>query len=177
MSDKREILLSNACIFGVIWFVFTSISSGSAVPSGIFLPCILIGCAVGQIYSNLHPLIFGHYETTDARYIYPATFAILGAASVLSGSTRMTFSLAVVMLETTSSVELFLPIIFTLFISYGTGAVLINKSIYTTALRVKNIPLLGKSAPRQNRNLTAYNLMTSPPRSFYFIPSVRDVWY
>lgn len=89
----------------------------------------------------------------------------------------MTFSLAVIMLETSSSVELFLPIIFTLFISYGTGAVLINKSIYLSALRVKNIPLLGKSAPRQNRNLTAYNLMTAPPRSFYFIANVTDVWY
>lgn len=148
MSDTREILFSNACIFGLIWLLFTSLSSGSAVPSGIFLPCILIGCALGHIYSKLHPLIFGEVPHTDDNYIQPATYAILGAASVLSGSTRMTFSLAVIMLETSSSVELFLPIIFTLFISYGTGAVLINKSIYLSALRVKNIPLLGKSAPR-----------------------------
>ena len=51
----------------------------------------------------------------------------------------MTFSLAVIMLETTSSVELFLPIVFTLFISYGTGSLLINKSIYLSTLRSKNV--------------------------------------
>jgi H+/Cl- antiporter ClcA len=47
------------------------------------------------------------------------------------------------MLETTSNVELFLPIIFTLFASYGIGNLLINKSIYLGALRSKNIPVLG----------------------------------
>jgi H+/Cl- antiporter ClcA len=66
---------------------------------------------------------------------------------LLSGSTRMTYSLAVIMLETTSSVELFMPIIFTIFVSYGTGTLLINKSIYTGALRAKNIPLLMKDIP------------------------------
>ena len=71
----------------------------------------------------------------------------------------MTFALAVVMLETTASVDLFLPIIFTLFISYGTGAILINKSIYLSALRSKNIPILGKSPPSLNKSLTAFNIM------------------
>lgn len=69
--------------------------------------------------------------------------AILGATALLAGSTRMTYSLAVIMLETTSNVELFLPIIFTLFSSYGAGTLLINKSIYLGALRSKNIPVLG----------------------------------
>lgn len=67
----------------------------------------------------------------------------------------MTYSLAVIMLETTSSVELFIPIIFTLFMSYGTGALLINKSIYMSALRTKNIPLLTKDTPKENRMIKA----------------------
>jgi H+/Cl- antiporter ClcA len=69
--------------------------------------------------------------------------AILGATAVLSGSTRMTYSLAVIMLETTSNVELFLPIITTLFASYGAGTLLISKSIYLGGLRSKNIPVIG----------------------------------
>lgn len=73
--------------------------------------------------------------------------AILGATALLAGSTRMTYSLAVIMLETTSNVELFLPIIFTLFASYGAGTLLINKSIYLGALRSKNIPVLGQKIP------------------------------
>ena len=77
----------------------------------------------------------------------PETMAILGATALLAGSTRMTYSLAVIMLETTSNVELFLPIIFTLFASYGAGTLLINKSIYLGALRSKNIPVLGQKIP------------------------------
>ncbi len=96
---------------------------------------------------------------------------------MLSGATRMTYSLAVIMLETTSSVELFLPIIFTLFVAYGTGVILIDKSIYLSALRGKNIPVLGKSIPRENRHLRAFELMSSPVKSFNFIAKVKDIYY
>jgi len=85
----------------------------------------------------------------------------------------MTFALAVIMLETTASVDLFMPIIFTLFISYGTGAILINKSIYLGALRMKNIPILGKSAPSLNKSLAAFNIMSSPVTSMPFIVKVE----
>jgi chloride channel 7 len=105
------------------------------------------------------------------------TFAIMGATAMLAGATRMTYSLAVIMLETTSSVELFLPIIFTLFVSYGSGTLLIDKSIYASALRAKNIPLLVKEVPRVNRHLTAEAFMSAPVRSFNFIVKVEDVYY
>ena len=84
--------------------------------------------------------------------------------------------MAVVMLETTASVDLFLPIIFTLFISYGTGTILINKSVYLSAIRSKNIPLLGKSAPSLNRSLTAFNIMHSPVVTFNFIIKVSQAY-
>lgn len=112
----------------------------------------------------------------DPRAIQNSFFSILGATALLSGATRMTFALAVVMLETTASVDLFLPIIFTLFISYGTGTILINKSVYLSAIRAKNIPLLGKSAPSLNRSLTAFNIMHSPVVTFNFIVRVSQAY-
>lgn len=152
MSDQRDILFSNALIFTIIWFIFLCLTSGVAAPIGIFIPCILIGCGLGQMYYFLHYQIFPRHEVD---HIKPATFAILGATAVLAGSTRMTYSLAVIMLETTSSVDIFLPIIFTLFVSYGSGTLLINKSIYLSALRSKNIPLLAKDIPKTNRHYVA----------------------
>lgn len=127
------------------------------MPIGIFIPCILIGCSLGHVYSHLHQAMGFKVIMSpgDTEGIYAGIFAILGATAVLSGSTRMTYSLAVIMLETTSSVELFMPIIFTLFMSYGTGALLINKSIYLSALRSKNIPLLTRDLPKENRKLMA----------------------
>lgn len=58
MSNQRDILIKNASIFIVIWYTFTCITSGVLVPAGIFLPCILIGCALGNIYGPLHNLMF-----------------------------------------------------------------------------------------------------------------------
>lgn len=82
-------------------------------------------------------------------FIFPQNFAIIGAAAMLSGSTRMTYSLAVIMLETTSNVNLFLPMIFALFISYGVGS-LFNKSLYVGTMRSKNIPILDLRVPKVN---------------------------
>ena len=66
---------------------------------------------------------------------------------MLSGSTRMSYSIAVIMLETTSDVNLFLPIIFSLFVSYGVGG-LFTRSLYVGTMRAKNIPVLDKSIPK-----------------------------
>jgi H+/Cl- antiporter ClcA len=90
----------------------------------------------------------------DNPNIHPQSYSIIGAAAMLSGSTRMTYSLAVIMLETTSNVDLFLPMIFALFVSYGVGS-LFTRSLYLGTLRTKNIPLLDKSIPKCNRNMTA----------------------
>lgn len=126
------------------------------------------------MYFHLHYLIFTYSEDD---HIKPATFATLGATAVLAGSTRMTYSLAVIMLETTSSVDIFLPIVFTLFVSYGSGTLLINKSIYLSAIRTKNIPMLSKHIPKENRNKLASQVMSAPVRSFNFIVKVMDVVY
>jgi H+/Cl- antiporter ClcA len=73
--------------------------------------------------------------------VHLSTFAIVGSAAFLGGYTRLTYSLAVIMMETTESVNLFLPIIFSLFVAYGSGSIF-NKSLYAGMLRSKNIPLL-----------------------------------
>lgn len=63
------------------------------------------------------------------------------------------------MLETTENVNLFLPIIFTLFISFGVGR-LFNRSMYVSSVQFKNIPFLVESAPRCNQHLTAADIMS-----------------
>ena len=104
---------------------------------------------MGVFYTMYHNYIFHHnipyfYDENPNGLgkIRPSFFAILGATAVLSGATRMTFALAVIMLETTASVDLFIPIVLTLFVSYGFGYISIKKSVYTSAMRSKNIPML-----------------------------------
>lgn len=125
--DKDAIFAYNPLLVHfLIWFLMTTLTYGTAVPAGLFLPGILIGCGLGRM---LTLFISTNIETTAP----PATYAIIGAASVLAGYSRMSFSLAVIMLETTENVNLFLPIISALFMSFLVGR-LFNRSIYVASL-------------------------------------------
>lgn len=55
---------------------------------------------------------------------------------MLGGYCRMTYSLSVLMLETTQSINLFIPMVITMLVSYGTG-LMFNQSMYLRALRSK----------------------------------------
>ena len=68
-------------LFFLIWFIFTCVIYGTAVPAGLFLPGILIGCALERVLG----LFIENYIVQE---IYPSTYAIIGAASVLAGYSR-----------------------------------------------------------------------------------------
>lgn len=153
-----------------LWYLFTIITSGTAAPLGIFLPCMIIGCALGHFYGNIELLIYPDEQKT----IVISSYAIIGAAAVLSGSTRMSFSLSVIMLETTSDVNLFIPVIFSLFVSYGVGRIF-TKSLYSGTLRAKNIPILGKDVPKVNEDLYALNIMSTPVETLDIISTVEKI--
>jgi chloride channel 7 len=95
---------------------------------------MLIGCSLGRMLG----LFIDSYIIAE---IHTSTYAIIGSAAVLAGYSRLSFSLAVIMLETTENVNLFLPVIFALFISFGVGRIF-NRSIYIGAIRAKNLPFL-----------------------------------
>ena len=60
---------------------------------------------------------------------------------MLTSYVRMTYSLAVIMLETTQSINLFIPTIFAVIVARSVGK-FYTRSLYEISLRTKNIPLL-----------------------------------
>ena len=72
---------------------------------------------------------------------------LVGAAAMLTSYTRMTYSLAVIMLETTQSINLFIPMIFSLVVSRSVSKILSRRSLYEVALVYKSIPFLGDRYP------------------------------
>ena len=80
---------------------------------------------------------------------------------MLAGYTRLSFSLAVIMLETTENVNLFLPIIFALFISFAVGRIF-NRSLYAASLNFKSVPFLTESVPPENQLIKAEAVMSRP---------------
>lgn len=78
------------------------------------------------------------------------------------------------MLETTENVNLFLPIIFALFVSFAVGGIF-NKSMYVNAVRGKNFPFLNETVPMCNELITAEQIMTHPVKSLKYKTSVRQM--
>ena len=64
------------------------------------------------------------------------SYKIQGATAVLAGYTRLTYSLCVIMLETTQSINFFIPIMISVLVSVLVGDSF-NRSIYERALRGK----------------------------------------
>ena len=79
---------------------------------------------------------------------------------MLSSYTRLTFSLLVIMLETTSSINVFLPMMFTIFTARVVGSFFTN-SLYDRAIRSKNMPFLRSEAPESTMNIPAHQIMTT----------------
>ena len=46
-------------VFLSLWFLFTITTYGVWVPAGLFLPGIIIGCAVGSLFETLRRDYFG----------------------------------------------------------------------------------------------------------------------
>jgi len=84
-------------LYVLVWYVLTITTYGVWVPAGLFLPGILVGCSIGILYLDL--MVFGFNASVDR--LGGQTYIIVGASAMLAGYCRLTYSLAVIMLETT----------------------------------------------------------------------------
>ncbi len=101
-----------ALIFKMVITIFTF---GLKIPAGLFIPSLAMGAIVGRIvgigmeqlvyfYHDSLPWFFEGKCSQDESCITPGLYAMVGAAAVLGGVTRMTVSLVVIMFELTGKI-------------------------------------------------------------------------
>ena len=147
-SEDSPVSIANIIIYALLWYGFTITTYGVWVPAGLFLPGILIGCSIGLIYTEILTDVFG----LEIQRLGGQSYIICGASAMLAGYTRLTYSLAVVMLETTQSINNFLPIVFSIMVSLSVAR-FFNRSLYEYAIRAKQMPLLRNHVPKANRTV------------------------
>lgn len=118
------------------------------MPTGLFLPIILMGSAYGRMLG----IAMKSYTNIDQ-----GLFAVLGAASLMAGSMRMTVSLCVIFLELTNNL-LLLPITMIVLLIAKTVGDSFNPSIYEIILHLKGLPFLDAHPEPWMRNLTVGEL-------------------
>jgi chloride channel 7 len=165
---------STLAVFSLVYFILFCLTQGIAVPAGVFVPSILAGAAYGRLIGQLL-YKWGPFQNS-AWHIDPGTFALIGAASLLGGVTRMTISLTVILIETTNDTTYGLPLMATLMVAKWTSD-FFNHGIYEIAINVRKIPFLPYEPPFYLRKLTARHIMkTGHVISFRCVERVGTVY-
>ncbi|XP_026438289.1 chloride channel protein CLC-d-like isoform X1 [Papaver somniferum] len=134
--------------FLVMFYTLAVVTFGTAVPAGQFVPGIMIGSTYGRLVGMF---VVNFYKKLN---IEEGTYALLGAASFLGGSMRMTVSLCVIMVEITNNLKLLPLIMLVLLISKAVGDAF-NEGLYEEQASLRGIPLLDSKPKYQMRTMTA----------------------
>ncbi|KAJ4313082.1 chloride channel [Neodidymelliopsis sp. IMI 364377] len=140
-------LLLISSLLGILLAGFTF---GLQIPAGIILPSMAIGGLYGravglsvEVFQSAFPniFIFSSCEP-DVPCVTPGTYAIVGAASALAGTTRMTVSIVVIMFELTGALTYVLPIMIAVMMSKWIGDAISPRGIYESWIHFKGYPFL-----------------------------------
>ncbi|XP_039125599.1 LOW QUALITY PROTEIN: chloride channel protein CLC-c-like [Dioscorea cayenensis subsp. rotundata] len=150
--------------FGAVYFLGL-VTYGIAVPSGLFIPVILAGATYGRIVGTL----LGPISDLDT-----GLFALLGAASFLGGTMRMTVSVCVILLELTNDL-LMLPLVMLVLLISKTVADSFNKGVYDQIVKMKGLPFMEAHAEPYMRNLVAGDVVSGPLITFSGVEKVGNI--
>lgn len=170
LHNSGEFSKSTLALFAFTYFSLACWTFGIAIPSGLFVPSLISGGAVGRLLGNL---VDGWFPKLQVN---PGTFALIGAASVLGGKTRMTISLTVILLEATNDVTYGLPLMVTLMVAKWIGD-WFNPGIYDIHIELKEIPLLEWEPDPILRKYKAHHVMSSPVVTFSHIDRVSSIYW
>lgn len=94
-------------LFLIPYFFVAAVTSGVLAPAGLFVPTLLAGATFGRLVGHmLNSVAPG--SVTDS-----GTYALIGAAAMLGGMSRMTIAGTVILLEACNKNEYLLPLMLT----------------------------------------------------------------
>lgn len=146
-----------ALFFICLCYFFMSLwTYGLMIPSGLFIPCFLIGGAWGRILGLTLRNTFPGTKFAD-----PGKYALIGAAAMLGGVVRMTISLTVIIIEATANISYGLPIMLTIIMAKWIGD-FFNEGIYDIHIHLGGVPLLGWEPSYFAACMSANEVMSHP---------------
>ncbi|KAL3159050.1 hypothetical protein ABBQ32_011048 [Trebouxia sp. C0010 RCD-2024] len=138
----------------VVYFLGAVWAAGSAIASGLFVPMLLIGSCIGRIVGLIcvDMAASGGHGSPGAppgvflppspwAWVDPGAFALIGAGAFMGGVTRLTISLAVIMMEVSNDVRMVLPLLVAIIMAKWIADA-VSHSLYHSILEVKCVPIL-----------------------------------
>ena len=137
----------------VVYFTFAFYTSGSAVSSGLVVPMIIIGATTGRLYGIILYYLFGSsvpksliHASTGAYWVSegwmdPGVYALIGAGAFFAGTSRLTISVSVIMVELSGELHYLLPLMVAIVVSKAV-ADLLCVPLYHQMLHLDFVPYL-----------------------------------
>ena len=120
--------------FFAYFFFMASFTFGGAFPAGVFIPNMLMGATIGRL--------FGFFAESVVPGANKGTYALIGSAAMLSGFTRMTAAVTVIIIEATASLDVLTPIILSCVVARATAAALVGHNLDERLIIAKGVPFL-----------------------------------
>jgi chloride channel 3/4/5 len=122
----------------VVKAALTIVTFGIKLPAGIFIPTLGVGACAGRIVGLAVQYAEWRWPTAavfsqckgDTPCVIPGLYAMVGAAATLSGVTRTTVSLAVIMFELTDTLTYAVPVMLAVLVAKTVADALEPKGIY-----------------------------------------------
>lgn len=171
----------------LIGSILASLTFGLQIPAGILLPSMAVGALFGRSIGLIVELaqqnhaksIFFASCEPDVPCITPGTYAVIGAAAALAGTTRMTVSIVVIMFELTGALPYVLPIMIAVMLAKWTGDAIHSRGIYESWIQLNGYPYLDQTSQAPLPDVPISQLMTraddliSLPATGHTISSLR----
>jgi chloride channel 3/4/5 len=118
--------------------LLTVVTFGIKLPAGIFIPTLGVGACAGRVLGIA--VQYWHWRHPGAAVfsacgaekdcVLPGLYAMVGAAAALSGVTRTTVSLVVIMFELTDTLAYVIPLMIAVLVAKTVADALEPKGIY-----------------------------------------------
>jgi chloride channel protein, CIC family len=145
-----QLTLALAVILPMAKLLAIALTAGAGVPGGLFTPTLFYGALIGNALGQL------------AQYLWPGVappgaYALLGMGAALAGTTHASVSAVLIIFELTGNYGVILPLMLSTVLAAAVSRWLQPESIYTAALRRRNVILPG--SPQWTSSASAQSLI------------------
>lgn len=177
IGDQNDSTFSSIALFLFVvpYIAIACITSAMAVPAGMFVPSLLSGAAFGRLVGHLLHKI----DNTSGTFADSGTYALMGAAAITSGITRMTISLTVMILEATGDMQYVLPLMITVMTARMVGNIF-TEGLYDMYIHLRFLNFLDEDESITHladlHDITIADVMTKHPICLKPVVRVGDVY-
>jgi chloride channel 7 len=141
--------------WALILWPLTALTFGIGAATGVFVPSLATGAAVGRLVGQASQAALTAFGSTAAVSL--PSYAVVGAAAALGGVTRMTFSAVVLVMEGAGALQLVVPLALAVTAARVAGDAW-GPSIYDVHVRIRGTPVLSEPGTDARQRMAADKL-------------------